>query len=483
MQYEQMFDSSYGADPPSQAGFEDDLARSLGVRNASDGVFVELTVRALAGDHWQGSGIHSPSQWLMWKAGVSRSTARRVVTLAVRAGDLPFTLSLLRQGRLSLDQAHAVARYTPAEYEESVANLAQCATVSQIVTATRKYNFDVERPDGPGPRKGRSMTFGHDDDGSWWARIRLAAEEGALVEAALGKVRDALHDSARQLAKKAAEADGRSTNGTDEELGVGRATWADSIVGMANSVLEHGTTSASARVKRSVHFHLETPIASDDSTDPESQGVAWMSELHGGHRLPNWLTRKLTCDCEIHLVWERKGVPISTSASFRNPPERLRRLIEHRDRYQCRVPGCDARHWLEVHHIIHWEDGGATITSNTVLLCGKHHRMHHQGLIGITGNADIAAGPDAEAAGGLVFTNEHGNPITSGTRVIVADPSDFPVVDPYRHPTGERLHRRWLHFNRSDVGDGSDSPPSADRQLADRQPADRQPAPRSWSPN
>jgi hypothetical protein len=30
-----------------------------------------------------------------------------------------------------------------------------------------------------------------------------------------------------------------------------------------------------------------------------------------------------------------------------------------------------------VHHVISWEDGGPTNLANLTLLCGYHHRRHH----------------------------------------------------------------------------------------------------------
>ncbi|MCB1256694.1 MAG: DUF222 domain-containing protein [Microthrixaceae bacterium] len=436
---ELVFDSSYGDHPGSAlSDFEDDLAAAAGVRNAADGRLVTLTVKALSDDLWQGSGIHSPVQWLMWQTGVARVTARRVVTIAARASELPVTLGLLAQGRLSLDQAHAIARFTPAEYEESVSNLALNATVNQITSATRLYDFDIEKPKGgrPSGRSEHGMSFGFDDDGTWWARIRLAADEGAVVETALNKVRDALHDDARETAKKIARLEGRPDTGTDKELGVEAVSWTDAFTGMANSILNTGASGAVRAPRTGVHLHLEAPIHGEG---------AWVGELHGGTRLPDWLRRQLSCDANITTIWEREGVPLSTCRGHRTPPERLRRLIEHRDRYTCRAPGCDSTRWLQAHHIIHWEDDGPTTTDNLVCLCPRHHRMHHQGLLGISGNPDIPIGDP----GGLEFTNEYGRVIPPVGTPRPPRPGEFPTVGPYSHPTGEHLRRSQVYFNKS----------------------------------
>lgn len=100
--------------------FEAAVASAAGVRNAADAALVDLVVTALAEGWWEGWKIHTPVQWLMWQAGLSRSTARQVIRLARRADDLPTVMAAFRAGGLSLDQAATVARYVPAAYEASV---------------------------------------------------------------------------------------------------------------------------------------------------------------------------------------------------------------------------------------------------------------------------------------------------------------------------------------------------------------------------
>ena len=105
----------------------------------------------------------------------------------------------------------------------------------------------------------------------------------------------------------------------------------------------------------------------------------------------------------------------------------------------CAVPGCTQTHILEVHHIIHWENGGPTDTWNLIALCPHHHRMHHKGELGISGNAD---------EGTVVFTDRNGDPL----RPPGPNPSPPghhrhrpPAGTP--HPLGERLDDQWLYFN------------------------------------
>ena len=56
------------------------------------------------------------------------------------------------------------------------------------------------------------------------------------------------------------------------------------------------------------------------------------------------------------------------------------RAIAVRDGYRCSRPGCTAPHTaLQVHHVIPWRQGGATQTSNGILLCYWDHRRVDDG--------------------------------------------------------------------------------------------------------
>lgn len=407
--------------------FEDAVAVAAGAANAADGALVDLTARALADRLWEGWKIHTPRQWLCLRTGVSRQRADQVLRVARRAGELPTTVGLLREGRLSLDQAATVARYSPAAYEASVCEMAIAATVSQIVAATRRYAFDADAAEGAEGREGerpieRSVAFGS-DGGQWWGRVRLPADEGLVVEAALQRSRDRLNAEAKAA---------RREPGADPAPGEPSVGWADALVGMAHSALHGDVAGAGSTARIAVWVHLDAP---------DGDGTRWRAELHGDRPLPPSVRRLLTCDAASAPVWHRDGHPVQVGRTRRDVPDRVRRLVEHRDGHRCRVPGCDQTLWLQIHHVVHWEDGGPTDTANLASLCGGHHRQHHQGLLGITGDADLPPG----TAGALTFTDARGNPLFAGRphppRRCAAGP-----VRRYQAPTGEPLRSRDVQF-------------------------------------
>ena len=88
--------------------------------------------------------------------------------------------------------------------------------------------------------------------------------------------------------------------------------------------------------------------------------------------------RRLACDPILTaLLHDETGRVIDVGRRHRLVTKTLRRAVYDRDGGRCTFPGCDNNRWLDVHHVIHWEDGGRTDLDNLLLLCGTHHRAHH----------------------------------------------------------------------------------------------------------
>jgi len=83
------------------------------------------------------------------------------------------------------------------------------------------------------------------------------------------------------------------------------------------------------------------------------------------------------CDGEVHDLREAENLITRTI------PAKVRRRVLDRDRRRCRVPGCRFMSGLEVHHEDGWRAGHDP--QRMVTLCGKHHRMRHEGELRIEG--------------------------------------------------------------------------------------------------
>jgi hypothetical protein len=162
------------------------------------------------------------------------------------------------------------------------------------------------------------------------------------------------------------------------------------------------------------------------------------ARIHLGPQIPDTLRRYLCCDAKVRAVIEDDAgrlLGISPLEPTVNP--RVRTVIEHRDQ-GCRYPGCGQRRWVQVHHIKHREDGGATVPANLCCLCPRHHRLHHQGAFDITG--------DPESPTGLRFTDRWGTEIGPPHYGPVAPPH-FGTQPTFTPPTGEPLTARWFTWN------------------------------------
>ena len=399
------------------ADIKDRLADACGVLNVAHARLVELTAELIETELWRGYGIRSVEHDLMLQTGLSPERARQVVEVAAATVALPVTTAKLAEGALSFEQVHAVTQHQGKFNDDEAASFATIATVPQIRRTLSRYTFTPTTAVG-GSTETSTQPAASDRAGTglaaeaaapgrvtqfqestrWRMVVDAPADQGALIAAALAEAKDALFGA-----------------------GQPNVSFFDALVQVCNRSLS--TVQPACRAdKYRVYVHLDT-------------NGGWVG---AGPALPPGLVAKLTCTGQVAPVWQTDGLPVNVGRSMRIVPDRTRRLVEDRDR-GCRYPGCVARSYLEVHHIIHWKDGGPTDTWNLLCLCPYHHDAHHRSEFTLTGNADA---PD-----GLTFTDSHGNPITIGR----PRPPDDPLPTPpdghrYAHPIGEPVQHKWVHF-------------------------------------
>ena len=401
---------------------ESEIAGLCGTVNVATAALVDVIVAVIADGGWAGGGYRSVEHWVAVHCGLSPARSNDLCALARRVDELPETLSRFRAGRLSEDQVRPIARHVPGQFEASVAALAEQTTPSQIARVARSYRFDPPTDDDKDPeaeeqaeererQRRRSLSFGWDDDGNLRGGFCLPPDDGAIVKQALEASRDILFNE--------------HTPKPPEEAQI---TWADALVRLADIALGTDATDRPARDRYQALIHLRT----EDLNDLAATELAY---LHLGPAVTPRVAKYMTCDASVRVILEKAGVPINEGHKYRTVPDKLRRVIEERDR-GCRVPGCTDCRWIVVHHIVHWRDRGPTETWNLVGLCRRHHKLLHQGFFRITGNADDP--------NGLTFTDRFGVEIPTGPKP--APPPHPPPVGDWQHPTGEHLDTRWITF-------------------------------------
>ncbi|HEX5144341.1 MAG TPA: HNH endonuclease signature motif containing protein [Mycobacterium sp.] len=398
--------TSGSVDLPSSDRLEvlfDELAELTGQRNAIDGRVVEIVAEIERDELWGNTGARSVAALVAWKTGVSPSNADTIATVAHRSEAFPRCTQGMREGRLSLDQVGVIAHRAADGSDEHYAQLASVATVTQLRTAIK-----LEPRPEPDARPSRQPAITKTSDGEfdYW-RITLRHAESATFDAALQSHRDALMTSWKHH---------RGDGGGVSDLQAPMPTNVDAFMQLVE-------TGWDAEVQRRPHGQRTTVVVHVDAKER-------VGALHLGPLLSDAERQYLTCDATCEVWFEREGEVIGCGRSTRTISRRLRRALEHRDA-ACRVPGCGGSRDLHAHHIRHWEGGGLTELSNLVLLCPYHHRLHHRGVITITGPADQ-----------LVVTDSDGAQLRPGS---LARPLTKPPPDVATHPgpTGERADWWW----------------------------------------
>jgi hypothetical protein len=385
----------------------DELAELTGQRNAIDGRIVEIVAEIDREELGGVTGARSVPALVAWKTGCSPANAHTIATVAGRLAEFPRCAQGMREGRLSLDQVGVIAARAGAGSDEHYAQLAGVATVTQLRTAVKlEPRPDPEPELAREPQRSVSVTV--TESGSCY-RIVLPHHDAAKFDAALASYRDALMAEYQRD-----HGTGAGAGGSDQRPPL--PTTAEALM----RLIEAGWDAEAARRPHGQHTTVVVHV------DVEQRVAA----LHLGALLSDAERRYLTCDATCEVWFERHGEVIGAGRATRLISRRLRRALEHRQG-MCAVPGCGATRGLHAHHLWHWEDGGPTELANLVLLCPYHHRLHHRGVITITGPADA-----------LRVTDHAGQLLSPGS--LARPPTQPPpTVAPCPGPTGERADWWW----------------------------------------
>ncbi|GAA4891298.1 HNH endonuclease signature motif containing protein [Tessaracoccus lubricantis] len=353
---------------------------------------VEHAVGLLTDENWAADGIRSPEHWLQVYFCLAPAQASSVVKIAQRFSELQPTVEMMRQGRLSLDQAAVIAIHTPDEYVASVTRMAEFTTVIQLRRTLSKYVFDDQgrkrpRPEQqPAPRKPRFRSYSTTYNGKYTLHVETNLIDGELIETAIREAKDSLF-----------------------ARGDKDATLYDGFLEVCNRSLT-SVESESRQDRYRIMMHLGT------------DGNGWL-EKKGA--IPQHLLEQFTCDGKVVPVWETDGAPVNVGRTQRIVPLRTRRLIEDRDK-GCRFPGCPVTRFVEVHHVIHWLFGGETNIDELISLCPGHHDAHHRHEFSIE---------LGERPGEFRFLNR------GGWDIQPPDRSNPPPVPEYPPPQWQLAHR------------------------------------------
>lgn len=384
-------------------------------------VLGEFVVRGL----WAVDGARSPAVHLSWRLGIGPSTAREHVRVALRLRELPIVRERFAAGSLSYSKVRAISRIADPRTEALLVAWADASTAAQlerIVADARRAHRVAIGTDDPADRDDLGVRRRWLDDGSYELTLRVDPATGIVVDQHVDRlVAIADHAAARPATPDPGPpvagsptptvGGGADTDPTDVPL---RVRAADVVVGALALAVRQAPVDSSGLDRHLAVVELdvgqlaravgsgsrspgEEPRGTDGADPDEPAGGASAGSVdrsdppravlvgagRGGRARAVDVAqlRRVLCCAGADVVGTDRDAhphPSDLGRARRSPNAALRRLVRARDR-ACRVPGCGAIAFLQVHHVVPWEHGGATDLGNLGLLCGHHHRAIHTG--------------------------------------------------------------------------------------------------------
>jgi Domain of unknown function (DUF222)/HNH endonuclease len=350
---------------------------------------------------WVGAGLRSIGHWASIDLGINARSASAMARVGRQLADLPAIAAAARSGVLGWDKVELVCRVVDPATETKWLDLAREMSVGQLrrlVSAYRRASADPA-PDSAAERTGRRRGIWIFDEPDGLVRVTalLDPDDAAVLRAALAahvelQWRDRDGDSASTDNGQAAESepvarDDADPAGAHATAQPARPSEVDPTLAAAEPLAAR-RADALVSLLRTALAQPDLPDLADDSTQVllhvdhdllTRQSDVGRSHFAGGPSVPVATARRLCCDARVRpLVFRRDGQPLALGRSTRTVSRAQRRALRYRDG-GCTFPGCEAKLFLDAHHIVHWADGGSTDLANLALLCRHHHRLHHEG--------------------------------------------------------------------------------------------------------
>lgn len=298
---------------------------------------------------WRSWGTRSCAHWLSWRCGIGLRTAHDQVRVAHLLRRLPLVTAAFERGELSYSKVRAITRVATPDNEADLVELGRNATASQLERVVRAAVVAATPPEQVA--NGRRLRISHGDLlGN--LRARLLPDQLAVVEAAIDAAMAAMPVDDCSAEQPAA------------------VRGADALVAICEAYLAagHAAPSRPGEEHQQVVLHVDADVVAGRKAAPvEGSGLV----LHPS------TARRLACDAEVLVLFERDGRTIGAGRRSRTVSRRLRRALQRRSGGTCEWPGCDRKRHLQAHHVWHWEDGGPTELWNLANLCWTHHHAVH----------------------------------------------------------------------------------------------------------
>ena len=329
----------------------DDLVELAQFRHRLDLLISELAATLTETRVWDDDGYTTPIQWLREEAKLPTGVACQHVGVGLSLGSVPRSVEALERGEIGFGHRALIVDtssfYREGSFDEAAfLEKAREQNVSQF-RKTCEHARHAQDPRGFAEdererHEHRFLKLSPQDDGAVGFRGWLDAEGSSLLRSAL-----------EPLARKSGVGDDR----TREQR-------------LADALVE--ATTRDHQTELVVTCSLETLDGRAGSPAAETE---WGGLLSGE------AVERLVCGGASlrRLVLDSEGVVIDFGRRRRLLSPQARRALEARDKH-CVWPGCDRPpRWCDTHHRREWRLGAPTSVEESALLCGRHHKLRHDG--------------------------------------------------------------------------------------------------------
>ncbi len=324
------------------------MVEAIALRDRLDARIAEATGTFEATGLWAVDASASMTAWLRAHARMTRRSAHRLRSLAMRLRSLPVCAAAYADGTLSGGQVEATVALLDdemagifADHEADLVPFLARLNVAGVSTAmgawVRRARPEPTEPSDPD----RSLHLSRTLDDRWVLDATLDPEGGAVVEAALRLALPERGDGTVSLA----------------------ARRADALVDVCRSFLDHRKGRSGGRHRP----HVNVAIELEDLLAGRGSRVVDGPELDGP------TTSRLFCDSAVHrVVMSGRSALLDYATATRTIPAPLWNALVIRDEH-CRFPNCDRPStWCEGHHVVWVTQGGPTELANLARVCSRH---------------------------------------------------------------------------------------------------------------
>ncbi len=315
---------------------------------------------------WANDGAYNGRCWLTANCGLSRREASSVLHTAEVVASAPVVAAAVQEGVVPVAKAEVLAAVVTVRTAQAFVRDQELLVeaVGRLgVDETRKLarwwqrTADVDGAE-PGERP-LGLRWSVAGDGTTHLTGVLGVEGGAIVRSML----EAISDQLWRAEREPGQVEARPVN-RNERLR------AEALVEMARRVGAADPGRTGARPLLTVVVDLDT-----------LEGRAGRpAEVDGGGLVTAEAARRLACDADVsRLLVGPDGAMLELGRTTRTASADQWRALRIRDG-GCSWPGCERPPgWCQAHHIVWWQDGGATDLENLTLLCSHHHHRVHDG--------------------------------------------------------------------------------------------------------